>query len=486
MRFIVAEKDISAIKADYEIRFIIGNDLNNCADKDQLVLCGFDKGSVCNLPSLRRVYVSIKDTEPETLRIAISKAVKALKGYNIKSVKMPRIASSAAQPGGTQAASKEIETALTAVAEGFELSAYDFDRYKTEAKGCSIKEVYVSVGGCDNQTAEAALRKGKIIAEATNFVRDIVNEIPEIYTSETMAKDAEKLAEAYLSIKCQVYGRDYLQSQNMNAFLAVNQSSPYEAKLIHLTYIPRVEAKEKICFVGKGLTYDSGGLSIKPSASMYTMKADKSGAAAAMGIVKAAAELDLPYEIHAVLGVTENMVGSAAYKPDDVLRTRSGVTVEVNNTDAEGRLVLCDCLSWAQDEIKPDYLFDMATLTGACVVGLGEYTSGVLGNNYDFQVSYKKLAEESGENYTVLEFNDHLRPLIDSKIADVRNSVPTGMGGAITAGLFLDKFIKEEYKDRWLHLDIAGPAYVGDAWGYNPAGGSGAGVRGAIYWLLSK
>ena len=486
MKFIVEDKDISAVKTDYEIRFIIGNDLSNCSDREQLQLCGFDKGSVCNLPSLRRVYVSIKDTEPESLRIAISKAIKSLSGFDIKSIKMPRIAASASQEGGSQAAAKEIETALTAVAEGFELASYSFDKYKSEPKGCSIKEVYVSVGGCDNTTAEAALRRGKLIAEATNFVRDIVNEIPEIYTSEMMASDAEKLANAYPGVRCAVYGKDYLKEQNMNAFLAVNQSSPYEPKLIHLTYTPRVEPKEKICFVGKGLTYDSGGLSIKPSNSMYTMKADKAGAAATMGIIKAAAELDLPYEVHAVLGVTENMVGSAAYKPDDVIRTRGGVTVEVNNTDAEGRLVLCDCLSWAQDEIRPDYLLDMATLTGACVVGLGDYTSGVLGNNYDFQVAFKKLAQESGENYTVLEFNDHLRPLIESKVADIRNSVPGAMGGAITAGLFLDKFIKEEYKDKWLHLDIAGPAYVGDAWGYNPAGASGAGVRGAVYWLLSK
>lgn len=485
MKFTIVSSEQN-IRADYEIQFIINDNLTNCPDKEQLELMGFTKGSCCDLPSQRRVYVSIKDTAPETLRIAISKVVGALANHKIKSVRMPKITASASGQGGTANAINEIQAALTAIAEGFVLSAYKFDRYKTEAKPCPIEEVQVGISGCDVITAEDALMRGKIIAEATNFTRDIVNEIPEIYTPERMAEDAKKLAEAYFSVRCQVYGKDYLKQQGMNAFLAVNQSSPYEPKLIHLVYKPQTEPKGKICFVGKGLTYDSGGLSLKPSSSMVTMKADKSGAAATMGIIKAAAELELPYEVHAVLGCTENMIGSAAYKPDDIIRTRGGVTVEVNNTDAEGRLVLCDCLSWAQDEVQPDYLLDMATLTGACVVGLGDYTSGVIGNDFELQMDYKKKASESGENYTVLEFNDHLRKLIESDIADVKNSVPGAMGGALTAGLFLDKFIKEEYKNKWLHLDIAGPAFVERAWGYNPGGGTGAGVRGAIYWMLNR
>ena len=486
MNFKVIDRDATHVRPDYEIRFIINDDLTNCTDRELLKFQGFETGAVCDLPSARRVYVSIKNSEPETLRIAISKVMKKIATYNIKSVKMPHISASATSQGGTEAAMEEIVSALSAIAEGFVLSSYSFDQYKSNPKPCKIEEVYVSVSGCDKMTAEAALKRGKKIAEATNYVRDIVNEIPEVYTPQRMAEDAQKLAEEYFNVKCQDYSRDYLKAQDMNAFLAVNQSSPNDPKLIHLTYKPNGEVKKKICFVGKGLTYDSGGLSLKPTASMLTMKADKSGAAAAMGIIKAAAELELPYEVHAVLGATENMIGSSAYKPDDVLRTHSGVTVEVNNTDAEGRLVLCDCLSWAQVEVQPDYLIDMATLTGACVVGLGDYTSGVIGNNYDLQMEFKKVAELSGENYTILEFNDHLRPLIDSKIADVRNSVPGAMGGALTAGLFLDKFIKDEYKDKWLHLDIAGPAYVGDAWGYNPAGGTGAGVRGCIYWMLNR
>ncbi|MBQ7271704.1 MAG: leucyl aminopeptidase, partial [Campylobacter sp.] len=228
--------------------------------------------------------------------------------------------------------------------------------------------------------------------------------------------------------------------------------------------------------------YDSGGLSLKPSDYMLTMKCDKSGAMAAMGIIKGAAELNLPFEIHAVIGATENMIGGNSYKPDDVLISRSGVTIEVRNTDAEGRLVLADCLDWAQ-ELKPDILIDMATLTGACVVGLGEYTIGLLGNNEEFKLEYKRLTKPSGELFGILEFNDYLRELIKSNIADVSNTATSRYGGTTTAGLFLDKFIKDEYKDKWLHLDIAGPAYLEKAWGYNQIGATGAAVRANLYYL---
>ena len=484
MKFTWVEND-QKVNADYELRFVLNDKIENCPDRETLEMIGFQTGSVCDLPEVRRIYVSLKDTAPETLRIGIAKVMKALKGHKINSIQMQRLIASAAQ-GGTSQAMKEMQNALTAVAEAFTLASYGFDKYKSDPKKCQVKEIFISVSGCDKETAEAALKKGRIIAEATNYTRDIVNEMPQIYTPEMMASDAEKLAENYYSVKCEVFGKEYLKEQGMNAFLAVNQGSPYEPRLIHLYYRPGGRYQGKMCFVGKGLTYDTGGLSLKPTASMCTMKADKSGAAACMGIIKAAAELEVPFEVHAVLGATENAIGGKSYKPDDILKARNGVTIEVNNTDAEGRLVLADCLSWAQDMVEPDILIDLATLTGACVVGLGDYTSGIIGNNYELQMDFKRGSQPSGENYTVLEFNDHLRPLIDSDVADVKNSVPGGMGGALTAGLFLDKFIKEEYKEKWLHLDIAGPAFVGKDWGYNPAGGSGAGVRGSIYYMLYK
>ena len=301
-----------------------------------------------------------------------------------------------------------------------------------------------------------------------------------------MAQDALNLAKNIASIKCEVYDEKFLAKENMNAFLAVNRASVHKPRLIHLTYKPK-KSKKRIIFVGKGLTYDSGGLSLKPADYMLTMKSDKSGAAAALGIIKGAAELNLPFEIHAILGATENMIGGNAYKPDDVLISRSGVSIEVRNTDAEGRLVLADCLSYAQD-FKPDILIDMATLTGACVVGLGEYTTGIMGNSESLKSEFKSKIKDSGELATTLDFNPYLSELIKSQIADVSNCASSRYGGAITAGMFLAKFIKDEYKDKWLHLDIAGPAYREKAWGYNQAGASGAGVRMNLYFLqaLSK
>lgn len=478
MKFRIIEKSFDDIKADYELVFIVGNNLEHKFIKDLecFELYNFKGDSVLNLPNLRRIYVGIKNLEPESLRQGVAKAYNAIKELNISNLKMHSYV------GGC------FKMSFAAIVEGFLLVSYKFDKYKSEKKETKLKEIFI----CNEEygdkivpleQANLGLIHAKAVCEATNFAKDIVNEIPEIYTPDKMAEDAKKLSLEYANIECKIHDENYLKSENMNAFLAVNRASINPPRLIHLKYTPKKSIK-KVVFVGKGLTYDSGGLSLKPSDYMLTMKSDKSGAAAAMAIIKAASVLELPFEIHAVLGAAENMIGGNAYKPDDVLITRSGVSVEVRNTDAEGRLVLADCLDWAQSELDPDLLIDMATLTGACVVGLGEYTTGVMGNNYELQSEFKNYAGKSGENLTILEFNDHLRELIKSDIADISNTSSSRYGGAITAGLFLDKFIKEDFKDKWLHLDIAGPAYVAKAWGYNGTGASGAGVRSCLYYLL--
>lgn len=218
---------------------------------------------------------------------------------------------------------------------------------------------------------------------------------------------------------------------------------------------------------------------------MVTMKLDKSGGCAVLGMMSVIAKLDLPYEVHGIIGAVENMVGGDAYKPDDILTAKNGTTIEVRNTDAEGRLVLADCLCYAQDEIKNiDYIFDYATLTGACVVGVGQYTTGIMGNSTQLKRDIVSNALESGEYATALPFNRFLRKTIKSEVADICNVANTRYGGSITAGLFLDKFIYEENKDKWIHHDIAGPAYVEKPWGgYNPYGGSGTGVRMTLEFL---
>ena len=210
---------------------------------------------------------------------------------------------------------------------------------------------------------------------------------------------------------------------------------------------------------------------------MVGMKMDKAGGCAVLGMIKAVSELKLDVEVHVFIGAVENMIGGDAYKPDDVLVTRSGLTVEVRNTDAEGRLVLCDVLDYAQDKVKADYMFDFATLTGACMVALGQYTTGIMGHSSPLKHSVIKSANNSGELASTLPFNKHLKKLLKSGIADISNISSKPYGGAITAGLFLDRFIREENKDKWLHFDIAGSAYTDSNWDCNVYGGTGAGVR---------
>ena len=208
------------------------------------------------------------------------------------------------------------------------------------------------------------------------------------------------------------------------------------------------------------------------------MKADKAGGSAVMGIMKAVSEMNLPVEVHGFVGAVENMIGGDAYKPDDILIAKNGKTIEVRNTDAEGRLVLADVLCYAQQEVKADYLFDMATLTGACVIGVGHYTSGVMGNSkMPVDMVLNAANKISGEMATKLDFNRYLGKTLKSDVADISNISNTRYGGAISAGMFLSEFIDEEHKDRWAHIDIAGPAFVEHIWGENPSGASGAGVR---------
>ena len=481
MQFQIVDKKLKDIKADIELIFVVDKELKHkfIGDKEAIKFNNYKGDSVLILSEAKRAYVPLSKLDLDELRVAAAKAYNALKSLNIKSIKL---------------ASYVVECqklSFEALAEGFLLGSYEFNKYKEKKEKYTLKEIIFSTEEfagkkIDLKAANEGFKEAEIIASATNFTKDIVNEIPEIYTPQKMAQDALNLAKNIASIKCEVYDEKFLAKENMNAFLAVNRASVHKPRLIHLTYKPK-KSKKRIIFVGKGLTYDSGGLSLKPADYMLTMKSDKSGAAAALGIIKGAAELNLPFEIHAILGATENMIGGNAYKPDDVLISRSGVSIEVRNTDAEGRLVLADCLSYAQD-FKPDILIDMATLTGACVVGLGEYTTGIMGNSESLKNEFKTKIKDSGELATTLDFNPYLSELIKSQIADVSNCASSRYGGAITAGMFLAKFIKDEYKDKWLHLDIAGPAYREKAWGYNQVGASGAGVRMNLYFLqaLSK
>ncbi len=475
MKYKIENKSFASIKAEASVIFVIGEKLSHkWIDKNALKNLNFKGKSeeAVLLSDKLEVYVGIASLEHEELRLASAKAYSLLKSTKAKSAKIGLYTGLDAHAN------------TKAIVEGFELGSYEFTRYKKSEKA-SLKSIIFaneSYDGKKSNTKElqSAIDTALIYASATNLAKEVINTPPQDFTPLEMAKEAKKLAKLE-NVTCEVHDEKFLEKEGMGAFLAVNRASALPPRLIHLTYKPK-NAKKRIIFVGKGLTYDSGGLSLKPSTSMVTMKADKSGAAAVLGIIKGVSELKLPFEVHGIIGATENMIGGDAYKPDDVLTARNKKTIEVHNTDAEGRLVLCDCLDYAQD-FKPDLLIDMATLTGACVVALGEYTSGILGTNEKLQNDFFQVSKQSGELTTPLYSNRYLDKALKSEIADICNISNTRYGGSITAGVFLSNFIRKEYKDKWLHLDIAGPAFVQKPWGYNQFGASGAGVRMNIAYL---
>jgi len=476
MKFEFTNQKLDKIKADFELIFVQDKNLKKFTkDKNLFKLCAYKGEGICLDLATKRLFVELKSLDYEDIRFAFSLAYKSLEKFEIKSIKTPSIIGDC------------VLRSFACLVEGVLFAQYKFDKYKSQKENQNLEKIFIAneeINGkkFDTNEAKLGLLRGEILANASNFTKDIVNEIPQNYTALTMAEDAKNLAKTHKDITCKIYDEKFLEKEKMNAFLAVNRASINPPRLIHLSYKAK-NPKKKIVFVGKGLTYDCGGLSLKPSDYMLTMKADKSGAAAAMGIIKAVSELGLELEVHSILGASENMIGGNAYKPDDVLISREGVSIEVRNTDAEGRLVLADCLSYAQD-LKPDLLIDLATLTGACVVGLGEYTSAIMGNNENLQNEFYQSSKKSGEYTTILHFNPHLKTLIKSSIADVSNTSSSRYGGALTAGLFLDSFIRKEYKDKWLHLDIAGPAYTEKTWSYNSFGASGAGVRMCVNFLI--
>ena len=448
-------------------------------DNADLETLGFkgDSEEATFLAHQHRVYVGADSLDRDEIRVAVSHALKALKKTNYKSIKI----------GSYVKTCPAIYT--KAIAEGALLGDYYHDRYKSKKEAKAERELIISLEEyhdkeLKSESAQKAVQEAVIIAQATNLAKDIVNAVPDDMTPELLAAKAQEVADSFENVSCFIGDETFLKEQNMGAFSAVARASIHKPRFIHLTYKPE-NPQGKMVFVGKGLTYDSGGLSLKPSEHMVSMKSDKSGGAAALAILQGAAALKVPFEIHTIIGACENMIGGNAFKPDDILVAKNGVTIEVRNTDAEGRLVLADCLCYAS-ELKPDYLMDMATLTGACVVAVGEYTTGIMGHDSALKHEMMSAASKSGELTGTLPFNRYLKKLIKSDIADISNIASSRYGGAITAGLFLDHFVSDDLKDKWLHLDIAGPAYVEKDWGYNQCGASGAGVRMCLYWLKEQ
>ncbi|CAA6803454.1 MAG: Cytosol aminopeptidase PepA (EC [uncultured Sulfurovum sp.] len=479
MNFELTISPINEIDASVEVVLVIKKNFKHdfVQDKKLLKKAGFKaaQDETYLLIGKNRLYVGIESINDENLRVTMAKAIQSLSKTKYKSLKI-----------ASYMADKNAYTNIRAMVEGLLLGAYSFDTYKTTKTKQPIKNIIISLEEynaleLDMEKAALAVNLGQITADATNFTRDIVNTTPDDCYPKTLANIAKNLAKEF-PLECNILKPKQLKKEKMETLLAVARASRHKPRFIHLSHKPK-NPKAVISLVGKGLTYDSGGLSLKPGTAMVNMKLDKSGGAAVLGMMKAVAELNLDIEVHGFVGAVENMIGGDAYKPDDVLVAKNGKTIEVRNTDAEGRLVLADTLGYAQQEVEADYLFDFATLTGASVVAVGHYTSSVMGNGDVPKDMVIKAAKASGELATKLDFNKHLRTCLKSNVADISNMSNTPYGGAITAGIFLDNFIDKKNKDKWVHVDIAGPAYVEHVWGENPIGGSGAGVRMMIKLL---
>jgi len=464
----LVNQPLASIDADLTLEFITPQQLISHPQKEILAMAGFkaEQEQFCTLHEQRLMVCGMSELSDEVFRSTMAKAITSAMSYGYGSLKLSQCG----------------EAHFKALVEGIVLGSHRCDEYKSEPKPTTLKEVIFSHDDSESENLNALLNQTLIIAKATNYVRDLVNQTPYDMTPQGMAVAAESLAKSN-DLKCTILDVNGLHEEKMEAMMAVGRASINPPRLIHLSYKPK-NPKKVITLVGKGLTYDSGGLSLKAAASMVTMKMDKAGGCAVMGIIKAVSELGLDIEVHAFVGAVENMIGGNAYKPDDVLCAKNGKTIEVRNTDAEGRLVLADVLGYAQEKVKSDYIFDYATLTGACMVALGPYTTGIMGHNEELKESWISASEESGEYSGILPFNRHLKKLIKSEIADVCNVSSKPYGGAITAALFLDNFINEDMKQKWVHFDIAGSAYTESAWDVHTYGGTGAGVRMTLEWLL--
>lgn len=472
---------IDNIKSDLKVIMVIEKDFSHSFihDKKLLKKSGFkgDQDETMLFLEHDRLYVGVEKISSANIRTAAASAIRTLLSTHYSYISIASYMNS-----------QNCTAMLRAMAEGLILGAYRFETYKSKKRISPVKKITISLEeyhgySLDMDSCTRTLNHAKIVASATNFTRDIVNTTPDDCYPSVMAQIADTLCNES-SLECAVLKPKELKKEKMNALLAVARASRHRPRVIHLAHKPE-NPKAIVSLVGKGLTYDSGGLSLKPGEYMVTMKSDKSGGAAVLGIMKAISEMNLPIEVHGFVGAVENMIGGNAYKPDDVLKAKNGKTIEVRNTDAEGRLVLADVLAYAQQEVKADYLFDLATLTGACVVGVGNYTSGVMGNSDTPKSLIIEAAQSSGELATKLDFNRYLKKTLKSEIADICNISNTRYGGAITAGMFLSEFIDDDHKDKWAHIDIAGPAFVEHEWGENPYGASGAGVR-MIIRLLEK
>jgi leucyl aminopeptidase len=364
----------------------------------------------------------------------------------------------------------EVADATQAIVEGTALGLYRFDTYRA-SDAVKVQELAVLRGALERGAVDEGVRRGREVAAGVTLARDLINEPPNVLTPGELARRAQELAGSH-GLECRVLDAAAMRELGMNALLGVASGSDEPPAFIVLRYGAAREGATSLGLIGKGITFDSGGISIKPAENMHEMKGDMGGAAAVLGAMRAIAGLGLDLAVTAVVPATENLPGSRAQVPGDVVRAMNGVTIEVINTDAEGRLILADALSYAVREgLSP--LVDVATLTGACNVALGPFYTGVFGNDDGTATALLDAARRAGEQMWRMPLDSAYEELIKSDVADIKNSAGR-TGGAITAAMFLQHFVGET---PWVHLDIAPTSWSNKDEGEQTKGGSGVAVR---------
>ncbi len=368
------------------------------------------------------------------------------------------------------------------VVEGIELGAYRFTRYLTGDRKPKAELSHVTITLAVDKIGsdlKAAVELGQNVAVGVNTARDLSNEPPNVLYPQSLAEFAEKMSkEGGLGVK--VFDYKEIVRRGMKLLQAVGMGSERKPHLVHMSWVPSGSKKKKLVFVGKGITFDTGGISIKPAAGMGEMKHDMSGAANVVGLMQIVAALKPDVEVHGIFAAAENMPDGNAYRPGDIFTSLDGKSVEIVNTDAEGRLILADAMAYAR-ELEPDLFIDNATLTGACVVALGNTCSGWYAGTEEAASAFQSAIKVSGENMWRMPLLEELRDQLKSDVADLKHTGDR-WGGSITAALFLREFIGNA--KNWIHCDIAGPAMADRSFAWNPKGGTGHGVLTFLELIL--
>ena len=375
---------------------------------------------------------------------------------------------------------KELENlAAAALVEGAQLAAYQFSKYRSKPNdAATVKSLTLFRSGMKKTAAlQKSIDAAQALVPAVFLARDLVNEPPSVANARFLGAKTKDYCQGR-GLSVEVWNKKKIASMNLAGLLAVNRGSLEEPRFIKIHYQPRRKAKKKIVLIGKGITFDSGDLSLKPSKSMETMKLDMAGGAAVIATMSCLPKLDLDIEVTGYVPTTDNLPGHNAQKPGDVIRYLNGKTIEVLNTDAEGRLILADALALGAQQ-KPDYMINLATLTGACMTALGTQVGGIFSNHQPLADHLLRASQEAGEKLWQLPLVKEYKELIKSSVADMKN-IGGAHGGAITAALILQEFVGDT---PWAHLDIAGPAFAESDNALGPKGGTGFGVRTLLRFL---